>query len=39
MRIGILVTGYVPEHMAEEHGEYPEQFRRLYQAVSPLHYG
>ena len=35
MRIGILVTGYVPEHMAEEHGEYPEQFRKLYQAVDP----
>ena len=35
MRIGILVTGYVPEHMATEHGEYPEQFRDLYRAVDP----
>ena len=35
MRLGILVTGYVPEHMESEYGEYTQQFRRLYQAVDP----
>ena len=29
MRIGILETGYPPEHLAGEHGSYPDMLRRF----------
>lgn len=29
MRIGILETGYPPQHLAAEHGTYPDMFRRF----------
>ena len=29
MRIGILETGYPPAHLVDEHGSYPDMFRRF----------